>query len=192
MIRYLLISISLLAGSTLMAATNKHIDLSASGQDATTEFKALVKPGSLQINGVGGKTTGVIDIKENLVSGELTVHLNDLSTGISMRDNHMKDKFLETKKYPDAVLKITEMKLPQDPFAVKFKQSGIPFKGALSVHGVESPIAGTADIDSTGTMVLVETKLKTTIAAHKIEKPGYLGVKVADDVDVLTHLKLAK
>lgn len=168
----------------------KEIDLNK--EDTSAEFLALVKPGSLRINGTGAKVNGTLSMSEKSLKGNFVVHLQELKTGISLRDDHMKDKFLEVGKYPDASLTITEMNLPQNPFVSAVKLSGITFKGTLKVHGTESPVDGTADIDSTGPQVIAEVKTKTTIPAHQIEKPSYLGVKVADEIEIQAHLKIKK
>lgn len=190
--KLLLLLINFLFCGFAFGATSTQIDLSDAGQVATVEFLALVKPGSLRINGTGGKTTGRIEIMDNSVTGELTVRLDEIKTGISLRDTHMREKFLETKKFPNAVLKITEMKLSENPFLVPVKLLAVPFKGTLNVHGIENNVNGSVDVDSTGSSVTIEAKTKTTIAAHQIEKPSYLGIKVAEDIDVLAHLKLKK
>lgn len=187
-----LLLINILFCSLAFGATNTQIDLAGAGQAASVEFLALVKPGSLRINGTGGKATGRIEIIDNSVTGELTVQLDEIKTGISLRDTHMKEKFLETKKFPNAVLKITEMKLSENPFSGPVKMLAVPFKGTLNVHGVENNVTGSADIDSTGSAVIIEAKTKTTIQAHQIEKPSYLGIKVAEDIDLMAHLKLKK
>jgi polyisoprenoid-binding protein YceI len=189
---FLIASLFLLpvSGAFAEGSTARQIDLSK--ENANVEFLAMVKPGSIRINGAGAKVTGTLSVLEKSLTGALLVHLEELKTGIGLRDQHMKEKFLETKKFPDAKLIISEMNLPNNPFVVSAKLTGVPFKGLLSVHGVESKVDGTADIDSTGSEVVAEVKTKTTIAAHQIEKPSYLGVKVADDIDVLAHLKLKK
>lgn len=195
MIKYILTLFSISFCSLAFSAetsASKVIDLTALGQESTIEFFAIVKPGALRIIGKGSKILGKLEILNQTLSGDLTVQLDEMTTGIELRDTHMKEKFLETKKYPNANLKIYEMKLPQDPFATSMKMNSVPFKGTLKVHDTESKVEGSADIDSTGPVILVEVKTKTTISAHKIEKPSYLGVKVADEIDILAHLKLKK
>lgn len=193
MFRVFLITSSIVLSALVAQAKDappRKIDLSK--EDASVEFLAKVKPGSISINGTGAKINGNLEIEHDSLTGELVVRLEELKTGIGLRDQHMKEKFLETNKYPEAKLKISEMKLTKDPFTNAAKQTAIPFKGTLTVHGSESKIEGTADIDSTGSQIIAEVKTATTIPAHKIEKPSYLGVKVADEIEVSAHLKLKK
>jgi polyisoprenoid-binding protein YceI len=187
-----LFGFTLIASSLALGAQPSKRSVDLSSQNTSVEFLAIVKPGSLRINGTGAKVGGNISIVDKSLTGDLLVHLSELKTGIGLRDEHMKDKFLETSKYPDATLKITEMTLSQDPFVTPIKLSGVPFKGTLTVHGTENSIEGSADIDSMANDVNVEVKTKTTISNHKIEKPSYLGVKVDDVIELLAHLKLKK
>lgn len=173
-------------------ATPKIVNLSDAGNQGTIGFLAIVKPGSLRINGTGGKGTGIIEIADKSVSGEITVKLADMKTGIGLRDSHLKDKYLEVNEHPNAILKITEMLLPQDPFASTGTMKAVPFKGVLTVHGVENQVSGTADVESTDSSISVNAKTKTSIAAHNIEKPSYLGVKVTDDIEINANLRLKK
>ncbi|MES3038384.1 MAG: YceI family protein [Bdellovibrionota bacterium] len=197
--KYLIFLWVSLHGLTLFSATDsvakkdatvKTIDLSK--EETSVRFLALVKPGSLRINGTGAKLSGTITLNGTQLAAEITVSLKDLETGISLRDQHMKEKYLEVEKYPTATLRITDMALPQSPLSSHINTKGVEFKGILNVHGVDSAVTGTADIDSTGSMIVAEVKTRTTISAHNIEKPGYLGVKVADEIEIQALMKLKK
>ena len=172
------------------AAHTHNIDLSK--EETSVEFLATVKPGSLHINGTGAKLNGTITIGEKTLDADIIAHLNELQTGISMRDRHMKEKFLEVEKYPDAELKIVDMPLSENPVKSAVNLKAVPFKGTLRLHGVDHPVTGTADVDSSGPAIVVEVKTSTSITAHKIEKPSYLGVRVEDDVEITAHMKLKK
>jgi polyisoprenoid-binding protein YceI len=97
----------------------------------------------------------------------VTLALDDLKTGISLRDKHMKEKYLETEKYPTATLKAA-------------KGKGGRFVGILAVHGVEQKINGTYEISGSE----LTTKFKTKASGYHISKASYMGVGVVDDVDV--------
>lgn len=161
-------------------------------EESKVEFKAVGKPSMLKINGTEGKLKGQVQVNGEVVSGEFIVPLDSVTTGISLRDEHMKKKYLETDKYPNAILKISELKLAKNVLKEMLSQKGVPFKGILNIHGNESPVEGTADIDVTEKVISIIAKTKTNITAHKIDLPTYLGVKVADVVDIITELKLKK
>ena len=48
----------------------------------------------LEFKGTSDNLTGLIDLDENLV--DFYVDLNTLDTGIDLRNNHMRDSYLET------------------------------------------------------------------------------------------------
>lgn len=160
--------------------------------DSKIEFLAIGKPSLLKINGVSGKATGLLEISKNIVTGLLIVPLKEITTGISLRDEHMKEKYLEIEKYPEATLKISELKMEKDFFTENGSQKNVPFKGNLKIHGVEREIQGTADFESNDKIILVNAKTSTNITAHQIEIPSYLGIKVADLVEIKTEFRIKK
>lgn len=161
-------------------------------EESKVEFKAVGRPSMLKINGTEGKLKGQVQISGENVSGEFIVSLDSMTTGISLRDEHMKKKYLETEKYPNAILKISDLKLTKNVLKETISQKEVPFKGLLNIHGIESPVEGTADIEATEKIISIIAKTRTNITAHKIELPSYLGIKVADVVDITTELKLKK
>lgn len=193
----LLITLTILLSVFAEAATDKKpqettktIDLSS--QESNVEFLAVGKPSLLKINGTGGKLKGQVKFTNLIVSADCTVPLEGITTGIGLRDEHMKNKYLEIGKFPEATLKISELKIEKDYFKEKGIQKNIPFKGKLKIHGNESDIEGTADIDSDDKNISIQAKTKTNITAHKIDVPSYLGVKVADEVEIKVDLKIKK
>lgn len=97
-----------------------------------------------------------------------TVSLESCTTKNDLRDSHLKGKYFEVASHPEAVL---EADIP--------RVSG-PFKGELKIHGQKAPVEGTVEISES------ETKLKfsTKVTNHGIPVPGYLGITVADHVDI--------
>lgn len=169
---------------------SKVFDLSKT--ESRVEFLAIGKPSALKINGTGGKLVGQITIENLKVSGSFAVPLSTLTTGISLRDEHMKTKYLEIEKFPNAELEIQELTLPQDIFSQSVKFENLPFKGMLRIHGIAKPVMGTALIDSKPNTVSIVAKLTTNISAHEIALPSYLGIKVADEINVTSEFTLPK
>ncbi len=168
----------------------KLIDLST--QESKVEFVAVGKPSLIKINGTGGKLKGTLTIHDSKVDLEAIVPIASLTTGIELRDDHMKTKYLESGKYPDAKLVISDLKMEKNYFTEKFSQKNVPFKGKLSLHGQESDVEGFADIESDESSVAIIAKTKTNITSHKIDLPTYLGIKIADEVVITTELKIKK
>lgn len=164
-----------------------------SKQETSVEFLAVGKPSMLKINGTGAKLSGQIEVSGNQISGDCTVALNQLTTGIDLRDKHMKEKYLETAKYPEATFTISKIDLPLDFVNQKKSFSAVPFEGKMKVKNVEKEVRGLADVDtSTANLIKVSTEFKSQISSFQMDIPTYLGVKVADEVTVKTTMQLKK
>lgn len=140
-------------------------------------FLAKGWPNFLKIDGEGAGVAG--DLKEDAgkISGELTFKLDTLNTKIATRDDHMKNKYLEVAKFPQAVLII-------DKVAAPAKSGKFPFTGKLKLHGQEQAIGGEAELKESGgdRSLIAEFPLK--LSEFKIEIPSFQGITVAEDVKV--------
>jgi polyisoprenoid-binding protein YceI len=166
----------------LVLGIGAHADLKTMNIDSgSTKFLAVGKPSLMKIRGEGPGPKGSITIKDGVASGQMEVELGGFTTHIDMRDDHMKNKYLEVGKYPKAVLEVTEAKIP----AMSELPKEVPFKGNLTLHGEKQPITdGTVMLTKDGDKIKFDAKFKTTITGHKIPVPSYAGIKVAESVDV--------
>lgn len=148
-------------------------------------FLAVGKPSMMKIRGEGGKIQGKLDLakKENL--GELIVDLDAFDTGIAMRNQHMKEKYLETKSDEKKYAKLLVTKFDLPPALLKDGgKAEVPYTGKLKFHGEEQEISGTLSAEVKNDLLTGSTKLPLTLSKYKVEIPSYLGVKVAETVDV--------
>lgn len=142
-------------------------------------FLATGKPGFLKVNGQGADCKGTLESDAKGISGEVTVPMSKFVTGIDLRDDHMKKKYFEVEKYPNATLKITKFET-----SGKDGESKGPFTGTLNFHGVEKPISGTAVSKVGGGKNAIEADFTLNLDDFKLEVPTYAGVTVANKVDV--------
>ena len=112
------------------------------------------------------------DLKDNGkgLSGEFTVDLKKLDTDLDLRNDHMKNKYLEVDKYPTA-----KMVLEQVPYGAK------TFAGSLTLHGVTKKVSGKVLKAEKGKL---ETEFKVNILDFGVEKPGYKGVVIGETVAI--------
>jgi polyisoprenoid-binding protein YceI len=114
-----------------------------------------------------------------LLKGEISVDLATIDTGIGLRNQHLREKYLEISRgrgFDQAVL--SEIRLDQaDGEAFQGKT---PFAGKLLLHGVGREVGGTAEIHREGTVTRVEAIFPLTLTDFGIEPPEYLGVGVAN------------
>lgn len=138
---------------------------------SNVEWLAVGNPGFLKIKGTGGKLAGDLSEDKGKVSGKIEVVLDVFDTGIELRNKHMKEKYLETAKFPKAVLTVKD--LPSS-------QGEHDLVGDLTVKGVTKPVKGKYKVDEKG----VTSEFKISLKDYPVGVPSYLGVSVAEDVTV--------
>lgn len=118
------------------------------------------------------------------LGGELAVELGSLDTGIGLRNEHMRDKYLEVGRGPgfDHAV-VSGVSLGNvDPATF---QGRTAFTGTLLLHGTKRPVSGQATIRRDGRSIHVEASFPVTVTDHGIPKPQYLGVGVRNEVNVM-------
>jgi polyisoprenoid-binding protein YceI len=118
------------------------------------------------------KTTSVLGKAKKTPDGKVSadkieIPLRTLTTGIELRDKHMKDKYLEVDKYPNAI--VTDA-----------KGSGGKGTAMLEFHGVKNKVEGTYQVS--GKEITIKFVVK--IPDYKIPKVKYAGVGVKDEAEV--------
>jgi polyisoprenoid-binding protein YceI len=115
--------------------------------------------------------------------GTLAVDLRTVDTGIDLRNEHLKEKYLEVDKgagYDQAILSEVSLQgLTADAPAGKGS-----FTGSLMLHGVKKTVTGPAEIRQAGTGWRVRASFPLNLPDYNIDKPRYLGVGVKDTVQV--------
>ena len=158
------------------------IDLSHG--NGAVEFDATGHPSALKIVGKGAAPSGALQIKNGRASGIVSFDLTTLDTGISMRTRHMKEKYLETGKYPQAKLSIARIDLPKGTPVDHLHADALPFNGTLSLHGIEKPVAGTAQIQADGSKVSIAAHFSLKVSDYGIKIPSFAGITMTDEVAV--------
>lgn len=156
LIRQILTSSLLVAPSLTYGAGSAKftVELSPAGSFVAQSY-------SLAVQGEAKRTLDGVQAKH------ISIDLNSFRTGIDLRDRHLKEKYFETKKYPNAVLTHAEGKNGK-------------FTGELDLHGVKKAVEGVYQIK--GGMFL--GRFKTKISDYNIAPAKYMGVGVEDDVEV--------
>jgi polyisoprenoid-binding protein YceI len=157
--------------------------------EGSIEFVAVGKPKAIKIIGKGAAPKGQLRWDLGKGSGKVTFAMGSLDTGIKLRSDHMKKYYLETEKYPEAVLQLSSVSLPSTKAQGDFSLENIPFMAQLSLHGITKPIKGTATIKRDGTNLEIESEFEIKITDFKIKVPEYMGITVADEVQIQVHSK---
>src|SRR5262245_62020670 len=102
--RVLTLALLALGSATAALASMAPVSIPLDPAAGSTEFHAVGRPSMLKITGKGPGPKGEIKAEGSKVTGSFSVDLNAVTTGISMRDHHMKEKYLQTDKFPNAEL----------------------------------------------------------------------------------------
>jgi polyisoprenoid-binding protein YceI len=136
-----------------------------------------IGPAGLRIEGKSSELQ-VTDRPDAVV---VTVPLAKLETGISLRDHHMQEKYLESQKYPNAQLAIARS-------ALRFPAEGKPVEAivpaTLALHGKSKTVKVHYRAVRQGKAYDIKGDVKVDFRDFGIEVPSYLGATVKPPVDV--------
>ena len=129
--------------------------------------------------GVDGKTNQ-LRIDDDGTTLKITVPLANLDTGIGLRNKHMREKYLQVDRYPDAVLEVpwSGVKLPGDG---QTGEGTAP--GKMTLHGKTKDVQVKYRIVRTATRYQVTGNVPLNLKDYDIEVPSYMGVTVQPDIE---------
>ncbi len=151
----------------------------------------LTVGGSFEARGEG--LTGSLSVKAAkpaLFEGKIEMPLEGLDTGIGLRNQHMKDNYLEISKGPDFTSAILSSITLPDADAANV-QGKTRFAGDLLLHGVTRRVEGSAEVRRSGTSMHISARFPVRLPDFSIQSPRYLGVGVRDEVQVSVVLEAA-
>jgi polyisoprenoid-binding protein YceI len=124
-----------------------------------------------------------LDPATTVLVGELSVDLKTLDTGISLRNQHMLDNYLEVQKSEDfATAVLSDIDVGSLTSGIAKGQNR--FTARLHLHGTTQAVAGQATMSERGSSVRVEASFPIRISDYAIPAPRYLGVGVKNEVVV--------
>jgi len=162
----------------------------------SSTFLAIGNPSAIRIEGKGQGPEGDLAVRgegQNVfIGGTLKVDMKSYETGISMRDRHMKEKYLEVEKFQTANLTLKEISLNKETLN-KNPETKAVFEGTLEMHGVQKPVQGEFTLKPRATggyTVLAKFPLK--LSDFAILVPSFAGITVADQVEIQTTTDVEK
>jgi len=130
---------------------------------------------------LSGDVTPASD-EQGAVRGALKVELQTLATGISIRDRHMKNNYLEVEKGPDFSTATIE------DIRVEKLEGKTVFSAMLSLHGQKKKVTGAAELQEKDGKVRVQAQFPVKVSEFEIPAPTYLGVGVRDEIQIKVSL----
>ena len=157
-----------------------------------------------KIVGTTSKIMGHIQVNPKDITKGLTasfeLDLASLKTGIDKRDEHMRDNFLKTAKYPKAMLTIDKVTKASDKMLMDGKTLTVDAEGTLSLHGVKNAVQ-LKDITVTyfdeseatkgkmpGDLLIINGGLSLNLPDYNIEVPQFIFLKLAETIKVSVDL----
>ena len=130
---------------------------------------------------LSGDVTPASD-EQGAVRGALKVELQTLEIGISVRDRHMKNNYLEVEKGPDFSTATIE------DIRVEKLEGKTVFTGVLSLHGQKRKVTGAAELQQKDGSIKVQAQFPLKVSDFDIPAPTYLGVGVRDEIQIKVSL----
>ncbi len=151
----------------------------------TNGFVEFVSRASIEtFTGTSNNLNGLIDLATGDV--DFYIDLNTISTGISLRDEHMRESYLETKKYPFAEF---VGKLNGFNPSVNDTQNVI-VSGEFTIHGVKKQRTIQGRLLLNGDTLSIEANWPVLLSDHNISIPKIMFLKLADSQDVIIRATL--
>lgn len=155
--------------------------------DGKVGFLAVGKPAMIKIVGEGTGPHGDLTIADDKLQGTLTIDMKKLTTKIELRDDHMKNKYLEVEKYPTSTITFKDYNLKLASLTPNAVEQ--PFAADLQLHGVTKPVTGTIKLSKDSSTVTGVATFKIKVTDFMDTLPSYAGIKIADDIEVTVDLK---
>lgn len=158
-----------------------------------------------RIEGIAKGVSGsfAIDLQDiNATSGKITVAVNSMKTGNSMRDDHMySDTWLDQKKYPEITFVIKNLK-DTKTYGTSDGRTNITglAVGEFTLHGVtkriETKVTITYLVENAetkkigqGDFVLVQTQFEVPLKDYNVTgKAGIVGNKVGETITIIAQI----
>ncbi|AKU93165.1 YceI family protein [Vulgatibacter incomptus] len=162
--------------STALAEPTK--ESVASGSEVS--FVAKITGGSFVAKTEKVSGSLAVDREQKRISGTIVVQAGSFSSGLGMRDNHMRDKYLEAEKFETLVFTAADQ--PFDP------EEGKPSKvqGTLTVKGMSQPVTVDVKLDA-GT---ANATFQVDVTKFGIPQPSFAVVKMDPIVEATVKLVL--
>lgn len=134
-------------------------------------------PAGFRLEGV----TDALELRDAGGQWVFTVPLATLKTGIALRDRHMREKYLQTDRFPQAVLALSRDAVPL-PDEGQTRSGTAPAE--LTLHGQTRPVQVAYSISRSGGRYQIAATVPLDMGAFGIEQPSYLGLTVQPEVVV--------
>jgi polyisoprenoid-binding protein YceI len=161
------------------------------GQDYVTKEGKVIflsKASLSEFTGESAQLNGLINLEKNLL--DFYIDINTLKTGIGLRDRHMRENYLETKKYPFAEF---TGKMKPIPESFNGQKTEVTARGVFKIHGVEKEIEVKGFLTRINQDQLsLEASFKVLLSEYNIDIPKVMFYELAEEQEVSLTAILTK
>lgn len=143
------------------------------------------------IHGTTNKVNGTVSYDDTLTFDpkhpfniDFSVDLASIDTGIALRNEHMRDNFLETGKYPKAIFKVSKIQSTTKPPLKLGQKVVLKATGSFTVHGKTVTKTIPVTVTNRGDKIRIQATFPVALEAHAIKRPEIVFQKLADTVFV--------
>lgn len=142
----------------------------------------------LEFEGKSSNLTGLINIATD--SLDFYIDLNTLDTGIELRNRHMRDSYLETRKFPFA--EFTGTFVPSLNMGSESEQQVVA-RGVFTIHGVsrEIDVSGSMRLQSPE-IILLKAEFQVKLSDHNITIPRVVFYELSEVQTVRIQATLSR
>ncbi|SMD45296.1 Polyisoprenoid-binding protein YceI [Aquiflexum balticum DSM 16537] len=178
-----LISFSIFIVLTVFGKTHAQ---SFKTEKGNVEF--LSKASLSEFTGKSSDLNGLIDLEKNLL--DFFIDLNTLKTGIGLRDRHMRENYLETKKFPFAEF-TGQINSPVE--LTKGQSIKVTATGKFKIHGIEREIEVPGMLTlSDENSIQLDATFKILLSDYQISIPTIVFYELAEEQIITINAQLKK
>jgi polyisoprenoid-binding protein YceI/mono/diheme cytochrome c family protein len=137
------------------------------------------------INGSSAGVSGTLSFDEASWAsgtGRIRIDLTSFTTGLSLRDEDLRDQFFQVDRFPEATLTVARLERPSQGALVPGRDGEADAVGTLALHGRNQPvrIPMTLQLSETGggRDLLVRGHFEVALSDHGIVRPARLFLKL--------------
>ena len=134
------------------------------------------------------EVSGKLETDENdvVVGGAVIVKASSFSSGLAMRDSHMREKYLETDKCPLVTLSLAGAKLPANGVGE------LDVEGIMEAHCVKKAVKLHVKVVESNGARQATSSFSLDITDYGIPQPKFAVVKMDPKVEVTVNIRFAK
>ena len=141
----------------------------------------------------GGVALDLTNLASN-ASGSIHVNLKELDTGLSLRNQHMRENHLHTNEFPEAIFTITSIVTAEPANISGGGTATTLLRGQLDLHGVKKDyeIMGKIGFDPASGTLVANFRWNLLLKDHAIPRPEFLFMKLSDTQQISVELEFGK